>query len=820
MAKLPYPLRFAFDFGRFSNYYDPTTCPALLLGETQEGKVPFELLSSDRAAHMYMCGISGSGKTRFLENMIIQDIILGQPICVIDPTGNLYQSVLEFIAHATEKAVKNGNSEKDILERYLFMDINSDHNSVRINPLEPNYYETTEEQVGDLLKVTERLFGDLREMRRLSSIISTSMTAVIELNKRFMDTPEDQLPPEIKGQNVVFPLNIDFLVKFLLFPDQLRQTIIGLLPETDDLHFVRTYWTRFFPEFNGSQQAERLESSINILRHFTGSQLVRMLFGTNKSTCFIPELLQKKKSLFCSIPLGKDTLGGQLIGAYIATKYQRCAYRRPSHLRQPYILYIDEFHEFCDIDFAKAAVTLRQYQLFLVTAHQSQRQPPFHTDEGRSILDTIKANSRIRVLFQLAREDAETMSKEFFAMTQQHLHLTYYEKSLSSTESESTSKVTSYQRTTGSTFGWSRTDSVALAITDSYGVALSEGINIGETLTEGFGDVIDEGISHTISDTTGETVTETVSKTEGIAVMVGKNWAHVVNKTNGLSFSMTDKESLATQNSTARSQSNSEQTGNTRTTGDNFQVTDNQGSSVTHNNGRSAHHQIRGVDSSSTSSGDAVGRMNSHAVSNGKSFSDAIQTIRGVTNGVTQTLGETRTRGTDRGETRNESTTEGDTQGGSNSETKSSSTTVSKARAQLRSHTDAHGKTLNLSHNQTKSLATAFQKLHQFTENYSRALQESITAARGMSVSHTDSFSTGESFSEDIGRSSSEGINEKKMYLSLDGEREISINDLQRLNKQQCVITKDALCPVFLNSFTISDEFYRKKCLPKLGQVG
>jgi hypothetical protein len=44
-------------------------------------------------------GSSGSGKSKFLEWLIRQDLNNGQGFCLIDPHGTLYRDVLDYCAH-------------------------------------------------------------------------------------------------------------------------------------------------------------------------------------------------------------------------------------------------------------------------------------------------------------------------------------------------------------------------------------------------------------------------------------------------------------------------------------------------------------------------------------------------------------------------------------------------------------------------------------------------------------------------------------------------------------------------------------------------
>src|ERR671918_1700862 len=66
-----------------------------------EGKRQFQMAKiphKDRAVHMYVIGASGSGKTKFLEFPIQQDIRLGNGFGIIDPHGDLVEETRGFLA--------------------------------------------------------------------------------------------------------------------------------------------------------------------------------------------------------------------------------------------------------------------------------------------------------------------------------------------------------------------------------------------------------------------------------------------------------------------------------------------------------------------------------------------------------------------------------------------------------------------------------------------------------------------------------------------------------------------------------------------------
>src|ERR1051325_4232254 len=70
----------------------------LILGDDASSN-PIELSGNDRETHMHVIGSSGSGKSKFLEWLMRQDLQNRQGFCLIDPHGTLYRDVLDFAAH-------------------------------------------------------------------------------------------------------------------------------------------------------------------------------------------------------------------------------------------------------------------------------------------------------------------------------------------------------------------------------------------------------------------------------------------------------------------------------------------------------------------------------------------------------------------------------------------------------------------------------------------------------------------------------------------------------------------------------------------------
>uniref|UniRef100_UPI0035642171 hypothetical protein n=1 Tax=Roseovarius sp. TaxID=1486281 RepID=UPI0035642171 len=61
-------------------------------------EAPVFLSPAERSTHIQVIGASGRGKTKFLEQMIRQDIEHRHGLCLIDPHGTLYDEVVSWCA--------------------------------------------------------------------------------------------------------------------------------------------------------------------------------------------------------------------------------------------------------------------------------------------------------------------------------------------------------------------------------------------------------------------------------------------------------------------------------------------------------------------------------------------------------------------------------------------------------------------------------------------------------------------------------------------------------------------------------------------------
>lgn len=58
-----------------------------------EDPVPFGVSQKDRLMHLYVIGQTGTGKSTLLSNLAWQDVRDGNGFCLIDPHGDLAESL-------------------------------------------------------------------------------------------------------------------------------------------------------------------------------------------------------------------------------------------------------------------------------------------------------------------------------------------------------------------------------------------------------------------------------------------------------------------------------------------------------------------------------------------------------------------------------------------------------------------------------------------------------------------------------------------------------------------------------------------------------
>lgn len=336
--------------------------------EIQVAKISGE----DRSTHLYVVGATGTGKTKFLESLIRQDITSGNGFCVIDPHGDLVEDIKRYLCCYAQP--------RD-LEDAILIDPTDPNYSVAFNPLEPlpgiSVTEQAEEFLCSFRKIWSGSWGT-----RMEDLMRHSLIALGEAGMTLCE---------------VAP----FLTR-----RSFRETVL------EGTHNCATQdYFRRFDSLTDRAQITWAEPVMNKMDALLADERLRQMLSSPKSTFQFREAMDGKKRILIKLDKGKLKGSSDLLGSLFMAKIQMAAFSRSDlekSRRIPFYLYIDEFQNFATESFKVALSEARKYGLSLIMAHQSLSQIP---DDLKSL---ILGSAGIQAYFRVNRQDAQVLAKEAF----------------------------------------------------------------------------------------------------------------------------------------------------------------------------------------------------------------------------------------------------------------------------------------------------------------------------------------------------------------------------------------------------------------------
>ena len=334
----------------------------------------FGMKRKDRRQHMYVIGKTGTGKSILLHNLIVQDIANGEGVCVVDPHGELVESILHKIPKSRLKDV------------IYFNPADTDFH-VGFNVLElpdPKYKHLV---ASGLMGIFTKIWSNVWSAR-MEYILNNAILALL-------DTPNTTL----------------LGIPRLLADKNYRQKIIANLNDP----VVKAFWVNEYEEWQDKFRNEAIAPIQNKVGQFLSSALIRNVVGQSKSTIDIFKLMNEGKIFLVNVSkgrIGEDN--SALLGAMLITKIQLSAMERvrvPEESRKDFYLYVDEFQNFATDSFAGVLSEARKYRLNLIIAHQYIGQ--LVTDVSTKVRDAVFGNVGTMIAFRVGAADAEFLEPEF-----------------------------------------------------------------------------------------------------------------------------------------------------------------------------------------------------------------------------------------------------------------------------------------------------------------------------------------------------------------------------------------------------------------------
>jgi len=348
----------------------------ILLGHDALGRA-VELAGSDRETHMHVIGSSGSGKSRFLEQMMRCDLGNRQGFCLIDPHGSLYGDVLNYCSHKV--------LDRDI----VLLNLSNPSQVIGFNPFRKTPANDVSVQVD----------GQIRAVLRAWGVPNADQTPTLERTLRLIFTTLVEL--ELPFHTAQHMLNFG--------SGEIRSQFIERLSSA----LIQREWQELMALRAKDWRAEMLSAKNRLLRLLT-SKTLASFFNTENGGIDLADIIEQGKVLLVNLAPSSSLSeeNGRVFGALLLNEFFQVARRRqavPGKALRPYYLYLDEFQTFVSLDVANMLDQVRKYKLFAVLAHQRFGQL------DQDLTDAILTNCRIKAVFGgLPVEMARVMAQELF----------------------------------------------------------------------------------------------------------------------------------------------------------------------------------------------------------------------------------------------------------------------------------------------------------------------------------------------------------------------------------------------------------------------
>jgi hypothetical protein len=335
------------------------------------------IMPQDRRRHVYVIGQTGTGKSKELSNMIVEDIRAGKGVCLVDPHGDLVEDVLGLIP-------------KERAEDVIVFDPGDMSRPMGLNMLDYNQDKPEERTfiVNEMQSIFNKLFdpttmGPMFEQYMRNALL-LMMEDIVNEPATLVEVPRIFTDAEFRQRKL----------------DRIHNAV------------VVDFWEKEATKAGGEASLANMVPYITSkFGGFISNDYVRPIIGQTKSAFNFREIMDQKKILLVNLSKGRiGDISAGLLGMVVVGKILMAALSRvdtPEAERNDFALYVDEFQNFTTDSIATILSEARKYGLSLVMAHQFIAQL---TDKIR---DAVFGNVGSQIVFRVGAKDAEFLVKQF-----------------------------------------------------------------------------------------------------------------------------------------------------------------------------------------------------------------------------------------------------------------------------------------------------------------------------------------------------------------------------------------------------------------------
>lgn len=338
-------------------------------------KKEIRLATNDRRRHTYIIGQTGTGKSKLLENLALQDMLDGKGFAFIDPHGDSAEALMGMVP-------------KERVEDVIYFNPGDMASPVGLNLFEFDTPDQRDFLVQEAIAMLYRLYDPghtgIIGPRYEHWFRNAALTIMADpKGSSFIDIPQ------------VFNDNEFAKEKLKYVTDQT----------------VLDFWNKEMAQTSDYHKSEVLGWFVSKFGAFLSNEMMRNIIGQTKSGFNLRDIMDNKKILLVNLSKGKTgELNSQLLGMIFVMKFQAAAMGRadvPEDQREDFALYVDEFQNFATDSFESILSEARKYRLNLILANQ------FMTQLTDKIREAIIGNVGTVISGRIGTTDAELMVKRF-----------------------------------------------------------------------------------------------------------------------------------------------------------------------------------------------------------------------------------------------------------------------------------------------------------------------------------------------------------------------------------------------------------------------
>jgi hypothetical protein len=316
--------------------------------------------------HVNIVGKTRAGKSTLLHHLIHQDIAAGKGVGVIDPHGQLIDSILTTSIPAEREA--------DV----VLFDAQDSEYSIGLNLLSKQPGISSGVIVGQALTIIRKLFEENWSSSRMEDALHAALVTALTIDGATIQT-----------------------IPRLFYDSAFRAKALQKVSDPMALEF----WFDEYEPLGAAYQREFARPVANRLRKFYRNEAIRPIVLQPTSLDF--GNMVEKRQIFLARLSGLPDIEAETLGALLISKFQMAAMgyaAKSQQLLPEYYLYIDEVQRFVVTSLSQMFSEAAKFGLSLIVAHQYLRQL-----EGNT-LESLMGNVGATIMFRVGPQDAQALA--------------------------------------------------------------------------------------------------------------------------------------------------------------------------------------------------------------------------------------------------------------------------------------------------------------------------------------------------------------------------------------------------------------------------